>query len=322
MDIFVFSPQELPLVLGTLTTVAAKPEALTQTEQQFLEVVNQLHQGNVTIDNLFPVTPVQIAEVITQPHRRQRLLQMAMVMAMVDSEITPIQQKKLRSLADALGVNEQGLRILHKAVNEHKLLAQIDMMRRLMGKFMNAACQEEGIVGIKKMVIPLLNQGEDAEIAWKYRQLGLLPQGTLGRVFWQHCTEHHFSFPGEVGGIPERMVFHDFGHILSGYNTDLQGEIQQAAFQAGFMHEDGIVFLLFVILHFYWGIQNTPVADVDVELFNIPLIMQALQRGAACKVDFSAHWNFWEVVDVPIPELRDRYGISPLCLPTIDVAKC
>ncbi|MBH8562878.1 hypothetical protein I8748_11915 [Nostoc sp. CENA67] len=45
--------------------------------------------------------------------------------------------------------------------------------------------------------------------------------------------------------------------------------------------------------------------------------MHALQRGAACKVDLSDNWNFWEVVDVPVQELRDRYGILPLCLSTI-----
>ncbi|MBW4565277.1 MAG: hypothetical protein KME32_30165 [Mojavia pulchra JT2-VF2] len=317
MNIFVFSPQELPLVLGTLTTVAANPQALTPLEQQFLQVLNQLYQGNVVVDELFPITTAQIAELITNPQQRKLLLQMAMVMAMVDGEIIPSQQKALRSLADTLCVNEQGLRVLHKAASGHKLLARLDIMRRLMGKFINAAYQEEGIVGIKKMVTPFFNGGEDLEVAWKYRQLGLLPEGTLGRAFWEHCTQRHFSFPGEAGGIPERMVFHDFGHILSGYDTNPQGEIQQGAFQAGFIREDGFVFLLFVILHFHWGIQITPIADADVGLFDILLVMQALKRGAACKVDLSDHWNFWEVVNVPVEELRDRYGIPPLCLSAI-----
>ncbi len=33
------------------------------------------------------------------------------------------------------------------------------------------------------------------------------------------------------------------------------------AFQAGFIREDGLAFLLFVILQFHWGIKITPVAD-------------------------------------------------------------
>ncbi|MEB3178745.1 MAG: hypothetical protein VKL59_06930 [Nostocaceae cyanobacterium] len=317
MDIAIFSPEELPLVLATLTTVAAKPQGLTPLEEQFLQVVNQLHQGDVTVNHLSPIPTTKVAEIITEPHHRQRLLQMAMVMAMVDGDITPCQQKALYSLAETLNVSEQGLRVLHTAANGHKLLARIDMTRRIMSKFMGAAYQEEGFVGIKKIVTPLIGSGEDSEVAWKYRQLGLLPKGTLGRVYWEHCTRQRFSFPGEAGGIPERMVFHDFGHILSGYGTDPQGEIQQGAFQAGFIRKDGFVFLLFVILQFHWGVKITPVADAYQGLFNIPLVMHALQRGAACKVDLSDNWNFWEVVDLPVEELRQRYGIPPFSLPSL-----
>lgn len=313
MDIAIFSLEELPLVLGTLITVAAHPEKLSAPEHQFLRVVKQLHQSSIPIDNLSAVTPAKTAAIITAPHQRKRLLQMAMVMAMVEGEIVPNQQKALRDLAEALCINEQGLRVLHKAANGHKLLVRMDMTRRLMGKFIGSAFQQEGIAGIKKIVTPLfLHGGEDPEVAWKYRQLGLLPEGTLGRAYWEHCIQRRFSFPGETGGIPERLVFHDFGHVLSGYDTDPQGEIQQGAFQAGFIREDGFVFLLFVILHFHLGIQITPVADAHVGLFDIPLVMHALQRGAACKIDLSDNWNFWEVADVPVEELRERYGIPPL----------
>ncbi|KAF3885430.1 MULTISPECIES: hypothetical protein [Nostocales] len=315
MDIAVFSPQELPLVLGALMTVAAKPEALVPQEYQFLQVINQMHQSFVAVDDLRQIAPKQIAEIIADSQKRKRLLQMAMVMAMVDGEIKPHQQKILRSLAEAFCIDEQGLRNLYKAANGHKLLVRVDMMRRLTGKFVATADWQEGVTGIKKTISPLFfNGGEDFEMAWRYRQLGLLPKGTLGRAYWEHCVQRHFSFPGENAGIPERMVFHDFGHVLSGYDTDPLGEIQQGAFQAGFIREDGFVFLLFALLHFHLGIQMTPVADTCVGLFDISLVILALQRGAACKVDFSNNWNFWEVVEVPVGDLRDRYGIPPVTL--------
>jgi len=75
--------------------------------------------------------------------------------------------------------------------------------------------------------------------------------------------------------------------------------------QAGFIRENGFVFLLFVILYFHWGFHITPYADTAMGLFDISRVIHALQRGAACNVDFSDHWNFWEVVDVPVEELRD-----------------
>jgi tellurite resistance protein len=313
MDIAVFSSQELPLVLGVLVTVAAKSEALLPQEYQLLHIINQLHQSCVAVDDLRPIAPSQISEIITAPHQRKYLLQMAMVMAMVDGEIKPHQQKILRLLAQAFCVDEQSLRVMHKAANEHKLLVQFDMIRRLMGKFGGVVDRYARGTGIKKTVFPLLcNGGEDYEVAWRYRQLGLLPAGTLGRTYWEYCIQRHFSFPGESCGLPERMVFHDFSHVLSGYDTDPEGEIQQGAFQAGFIHEDGLMFLLFVILNFHLEIEIAPVANARVRLFEISLLMQALQRGAACKVDLSKNWNFWEVVEVPVRDLRDRYGIPYL----------
>ncbi|WP_437723101.1 hypothetical protein [Sorangium sp. So ce861] len=39
---------------------------------------------------------------------------------------------------------------------------------------------------------------------------------------------------------------------------------------------------------------------------------QGAARGAACKVDRSDRWNFWDVVHLPLGEVRERFGIPPL----------
>lgn len=312
MDIAIFSARELPLVLRSLIAVAANPEVLTPREQQFLEIVAALHEGYP--DEAAPsATPYQVAQSIPQKHHRRRLLQMAIVMAMVDGETTPQQQQALRLLSKALAVHEQGLQVIQEAVSGHQRLAQFQMMRRMMSQIVVPALHEEGIAGVKKIVASLFFKGgEDPAIAHQYHQLGQLPEGTLGHTFWQHYTQNGFPFPGEAGGIPERLVFHDLGHILSGYDTTPQDEIQQGAFQAGFIRKDGFAFLLFVILQFHWNIKITPIADPAQGLFDIPLVLHALQRGAACSVDLSDHWNFWEVMDLPLDVIRDRYHIPPL----------
>lgn len=312
MDIAIFSARELPLVLRSLIAVAANPDALTPREQQFLEIVAALHQGNREVAAP-SVTLYQVAQSIPQEHHRRRLLQMAIVMAMVEGETAPQQQQALRVLSEALSVHEQGLRVLQEAVSGHQRLAQFHLMRRMMSKIVVPALHEEGIVGVKKIVAPLFFKGgEDFAIAQKYHQLGQLPEGTLGHAFWQHYTQNGFPFPGEAGGIPERLVFHDLGHILSGYDTTPKDEIQQGAFQAGFIRKDGFAFLLFVILQFHWNIKITPIANSAQGLFDIPLVLHALQRGAACSVDLSDHWNFWKVMALPLDVIRDRYHIPPL----------
>lgn len=314
MDIVVFSPHELPLVLRLLISVAVDPESLTTRERQFLQTMNTLHHGSDAEIDWSPIDTPQIARTVTDPHHRKRLLQMAMVMAMVEGETTARQQGALQSLASGLSINERGLRVLHEAASGHQLLARFDMTRRIMGSVMEPAYREEGVAGVAKIMGSLFFQkgGEDSQLAWRFRQLGLLPHNTFGRMFWEHCTKQQFSFPGEPGAIPLRLVFHDFGHVLSGYDTTPAGEIQQGAFQAGFVRNDGFMFLLFVLLHFHWGVKITPIADASEGLFDIPLVMEALKRGAACSVDLSDHWDFWEVVELPLQEVRERYGIPPL----------
>lgn len=312
MDIAIFSAQELPFVLRSLMAVAANPEALTPREQQFLEIVAALHQGSRAVATT-SVTPYQVAQSIPQEHHRRRLLQMAIVMAMVDGETTSQQQQALKTLSEALSVHEQGLRVLQEVAKGHQWLVQFQMMRRMMSQIVIPALHEEGIAGVKKIIASLFfKSSEDPAIAQKYHQLEHLPKGTLGHTLWQHYIQNGFAFPGETGGIPERLVFHDLGHILSGYDTSPQEEIQQGAFQAGFIRKDGFAFLLFVILHFHWKIKITPIADPAQGLFDIPLVIHALQRGAACSVDLSDHWNFWDVMDLPLDVVRDRYHIPPL----------
>ena len=196
-------------------------------------------------------------------------------------------------------------------VHSHKFLTRFDMMRRIMGGVGSRAYREEGFAGIRKMLAPFTG-AEDPEVAWKYKQLGLLPEGTLGREFSEHCTKNRFAVPGEKGGIPERLVFHDFGHVLAGYDTRPESEIQQGAFQGGFVREDGFAFLMFAVIQFHLGVKVTPVTDGRTGLFDVPKVLRAAQRGAACKVDLSDHWDPFAVADAPLEQIRAEYGIPSL----------
>jgi hypothetical protein len=238
-------------------------------------------------------------------------VQLAAIAAMVEGDVTAAEVATVRALAAELEVEEAALKVLDNIASDHKLLTRFDMMRRIMGKFGSEAYHEEGFTGIRKMM-SFWGGGEDPAVAWKYKQLSLLPEGTFGREFWEHCAKNRFSVPGEKGGIPERMVFHDFGHVLAGYDTRPESEIQQGAFQGGFVREDGFAFLMFVIIQFHLGMKVTPVTDGFTGLFDVPKVLRAAQRGASCKVDLSRHWDPFAVADAPLEQIRAEYGIPAL----------
>jgi hypothetical protein len=172
-------------------------------------------------------------------------------------EVTPSEGAAVKALAAALQVEEASLKVLDKIAANHTLLTRFDMMRRIMGGVGGRAYQEEGFAVIRKMLAPLTGAA-DPEVAWKYKELGLLPAGTLGREFWEHCTRNRFAVPGEKGGIPERLVFHDFGHVLAAYDTRPESEVQQGAFQGVFVREVGFAFLKFAVIQFHLGVKVTP----------------------------------------------------------------
>lgn len=314
MDLVVFSPEELPVALRALANVARANGSITSAETALFDTLAQLH-GSAAPAEFAPVRPEEVSAALRGKHQRHRLLQLAIVTAMTDGDPTPAQESAVRALAEALGEQEAGLTLLHDVAKKQAGLARFDLLRRMMldGRFLGDSTGEK-LGSFGKMVRALSGfSKEDEPLAWRFKSLGLLPEGTLGRAYWSFCTKRRFLFPGEPGkAILERTVFHDFGHVLSGYDTTLEGEMRMGSFQAGNRRDDGFVFLLFVLTQMHLGIDVNPaVQDKRGGLFDPPSVLEAVARGAACKVDLSEHWDFWAVVDRPLAELRREYGIRP-----------
>jgi hypothetical protein len=307
MDLKVFSSHELDAVLRALRHVALENDRFTDGERALIEGVARVHDVVIDADGLAPIALEEVALAVVEPHRRKRAVQLAIVMALVEGPPSTATKDAVRALASAFAIDEGGLAVLHEVTQGRAMLARVDMLRRV-GRFIRNAKDFPGILG---MALPILGiGGANEQLSRRYRALEQCATGTLGRAIYDHFDGNHFKFPGELGGIP--MVFHDLGHVLSGYATDPEGEIQQAAFQAGFARRDGFSFLLFGILQFHVGLRITPVAKGYHGLFDVPLVLEALRRGAACKVDLSEDYDVFTNKDRPLEEVRRELGIPPL----------
>jgi len=139
-----------------------------------------------------------------------------------------------------------------------------------------------------------------------------LPAGSLGRAYWEYCRKNGFALPGEKGGAPGQILFHDCAHILSGYGTAPEEEVQVACFSAGFQRRDPFTFILFVLLQFHLGIRMTPITEARTGFFDPEKAMIAVRRGAAMNVDLNGGWEYWPVMGEQVEELRRRYNILPI----------
>jgi hypothetical protein len=306
MDLVVFNPTELVAVARALRDVAETNENFSEGEADFISAIAAMHRVVLDPQALDPIEPDELARVVTDPHKRKRALQLLVVMALVEGEAGHAPAEALARFAEALDVDERALDVLREIAAGHILVARIDMIRRVRGTLI----RDQALATLKSMATAVIF-GEDEKTVSKYRALAKYPEGTLGRVLFDSWREHGFGMPGEKGAMPERGVFHDVGHILSGYGVDPAGEIRQGAFQAGFVRTDGFAFLLFAILHFHVGVKITPIANAQKGFFDAKAVLRAAERGATCNVDLSdpAAWDFWSVAAVPVVELRKRYGI-------------
>lgn len=308
MDIRLFQPHELPVVLGALRAVAVANGQFTDAEAALIEGIAELHGERLKATELPYLSMAQLARVLTDPHRRKRAVQLAIVTSLIEGQPSETSSRAVADMARVLDVNDEGLRVLDRVARERSMLARFDMVRRIQ----RFAAQGGGPSLLRMAVPTLLGIHRDEAMAARYRALAELPAGTLGRGLYDHYREHGFALPGEKGGMPERILFHDIGHVISGYGVDPPGEIQQAAFQAGYARSDGFVFLLFGILQFHIGLRVTPVARGERGYFDVPKVLRALARGAACQVDFSDRFDFFRHAGESLEGLRQRWGVPPL----------
>ncbi|HEY9720551.1 MAG TPA: hypothetical protein V6D47_00965 [Oscillatoriaceae cyanobacterium] len=270
------------------------------------------------LDALAPITPEELASAgIPEDVRPIALLPMLAV-SLADGTPQPAQMALVESFAAALGIESTALRELHRLAERQLLLFRLDFIRHgHIGDAVRERVLHGGVLELAKNLLGQAGLVADPALAARYHALAELPKNTLGYALWHHFTEHGFAFPGEKHGFPEAGIYHDVTHVLSGYPPTPEGELQVAAFTAGFKRHNPHYVLLFVLLTFSAGYNVTPAPQPDTAgIFAqeglAEAFFTALERGGRVNMDLTEGWNFWEHADVPVDELRARLGVTPL----------
>jgi uncharacterized tellurite resistance protein B-like protein len=311
MNVFEIGPEAAIAALRALRTVARADGKEADLERKMIEVCARLYgHPNVDLDALESIEPAALAAAITDPTDRLRVVQACLLMGLADGEADRNESRTIAAFAKALGVDEKRLSVFAKLAAGARLGARVDFMRHSMFPQMKRALEGAGLAwAIKFLVLRVATSNEDSELAWRYRRLGLLPDGTLGRRYWAHMRENRFAFPGEIGGAPEFAVQHDITHVLSGFSTDPAGEMQIAAFTAGMKREDPFTFCFFPLLQFHAGLQIQPVVAPATGAFDPEKFARAHARGNAMKIDLTSGWDHWPHMERPFEDVAKDLGL-------------
>lgn len=154
-------------------------------------------------------------------------------------------------------------------------------------------------------------------LADKWREMGDLPDGTLGRMVHNFYQARGFFFPGETGSAPPLLAQHDFVHVIADYASNVESELEVFAFIAEASDDPAAFALLAMVINLFQsghlenaaGIFEADPGHLDAE--GMPeRLADAFRRGKTIDggVDFLAI-DYWSLADRPIEEVREHFGV-------------
>lgn len=304
------SPEQVRVGLGALKTLARCDGVFEPAEREMMAAVQRVLGTDFDLDAIEELGPAEVARAITDPTIRHQIVCALVVVSLIDGEASEEEARLVDAFAYALGVEERAVHNLKQLVRDEGIALRVDLVRRFWPiDKLRERIREEGIGAAFRFARATAGRFEDQELARKFEAWRALPDGTLGREYVRFVDDNGWPLPGEKGAGSDIIVFHDMTHVLAGYGTDPSGEIETACFSAGYRRKDPFAFVLFALLQFHVGFRITPIAKSQTGLFDVERALTALARGGAMTVDLTDRWSYWDVADVPIDELRQRYGI-------------
>jgi hypothetical protein len=274
---------------------------------------------HLDVDTLPEVDTITLAEHFRDPALARQLVRGMLVVSLAVGPATPVQMELIGRFASELGVDEPAVRAIEHLAHEELVRFLLDFHRRsnLRDYINNQYRTQGGIFAVATALLEFKGVVHDEALADRFRALAHLPDNTLGHAFFDHYRENGFAFPGEQGGFPIGAIFHDIGHVLAGYDTSPEGELQIASFQAGYRRtEDSFFTILFAVLIHTAGVNVSPL-PMPKRLGRIgegdlaARMIHALRRGARMTVDLGDAWDFWPYGELPLEEARRRLGVPP-----------
>lgn len=155
----------------------------------------------------------------------------------------------------------------------------------------------------------------DPALAARLRALGELPEGSLGRAYFDFYARWDIAFPGEAGGGDASLVDHDFCHVLAAYEPDAPSEIAlQAMLTSATNFEHHFSGLVASLSLYESGTFDILEIAPTVAALDRPgatdELAEAFRRGADCTCDFSAIDHLARAAE-PIDQIRAECGIPP-----------
>ena len=288
------------------------------TMEMMESIQNFVLKSSIDLNHLAGIRPAALSEKLSDNNKREQLLQILILLPYVDMKVDPEMVAIVDNFAENLEIHPQTIKDLHRVRDNHLKRLLIDYGRRSLGEFLGLDSAPKVIKGVITMFHQAIG---DRAVSERYQQLESYPEGSLGHTVFHWYRDRNWALPGEKKSTSELLLNHDCCHILGGFNTDVRGEMNVAAFQAG-LFDDGFGFesLLEVILDFHLGKAFSTVGDIippSTGAFHPNDAIAGYEMGLACNTNLIRDLNFWSEADQPVSTLRQKFNIPAVTGPLL-----
>jgi hypothetical protein len=315
---------EARLIAGAVAAAVTPAGGLTSLQRVMIEAVTESMTSFVVPLSVLPrLGPDEFAQAMNRRDEQFRgfMLRFMLLCALVLNPLPEEVVDRVDAYARQLGVQNDMLRVARRFAAGSFGLALVDFDR---SGYMETWEPSRSPVLHTSHALDEAWQAvvEDEPLARRWESLRALPDGTLGRGVVKFYDARGFVFPGRPGSAPPLLAQHDWVHVLAGYGSTVESEIEVFGFIARANDDPRAFSLLAQVISLF----ETGYAASGLGLFQYDRghlshqgvavrLADALRRGALSaaanqSIDFLAV-DWFEHAEQPIDIVRERLGIVP-----------
>jgi hypothetical protein len=304
---------------GVVTAVSG-PRGPTELQKIVIAAVFHSMTGHdLDVGAVEPISAPEFADALARRNQifRARIVQVMLLAAFVVRPLPESVARQLAVFADALGGHDDMLDVAQRYAAGALDLASADFAR-------NGYLSSIGPERLAAMHSSPLNSSwgqvtDDPGLAARWESLADLAVGTLGRGVADFYRDRGFVFPGCPGSAPPLLAQHDWAHVLAGYGTALENEIEVFGFMAR-ANDDPRAFslLAMVVSLFETGYLASGAGLFEADAGHLHTsgmavrLADAMRRGALTQGshDF-LDLDWFALADRPVAVVRSEIGLVP-----------
>jgi hypothetical protein len=315
---------EATLIARGIKSAVSNDGQVTAVQASLLtEVIEAVLEVRVDAGSLEPLTPEELAEVMAgqSEESRRRVVHVMVLAELILKPIPPEVARRVATYADALGANDQFVRIARRYAQGAFGLAWIDLHRNGFAEHWEMVRMDQ-LKSKVKLEDQLALGVEDRPLAELWHSFQQFAPGTLGRTVWDMYRGRGFTLPGSIGGASAYLAQHDFMHVLADYGTNLPGELEVFSL-IGRADPDpkGFAWVATLVGLFDTGyVESAGFFDADIKERRLDStamhvrVADALRRGRILREQLGRDLlevDYHEFTDQPLDVVRNELGLAP-----------